>query len=161
MGCHGLIHGGLDISCHGNISEDPRFADGATGQWSTDPVYDADTGATTLTDSTASWERNVLAKTMLNPDASQMLQFLVIGNTETTLTVWGDARDLAQSGDTYRIHDYHLQEGSPCIDAGDPALDWSNEPDYPAGRIDMGCYGNWPAPPAPPPLPPGAFLFTR
>ncbi|MCW3136373.1 MAG: carboxypeptidase regulatory-like domain-containing protein [Canidatus Methanoxibalbensis ujae] len=31
---------------------------------------------------------------------------------------------------------------SPCIDAGDPADDYSNEPDYPNGKINMGAYGN-------------------
>ena len=31
---------------------------------------------------------------------------------------------------------------SPCIDAGDPSSDYSNEPDYPGGRINMGAYGN-------------------
>ena len=31
---------------------------------------------------------------------------------------------------------------SPCIDAGDPADDYSNEPDYPNGKINLGAYGN-------------------
>jgi len=31
---------------------------------------------------------------------------------------------------------------SPCIDAGDPTDDYSNEPDYPNGRINLGAYGN-------------------
>ncbi|MCK4252133.1 right-handed parallel beta-helix repeat-containing protein [candidate division WOR-3 bacterium] len=31
---------------------------------------------------------------------------------------------------------------SPCIDAGDPADDWSNEPEPNGGRINMGAYGN-------------------
>ena len=31
---------------------------------------------------------------------------------------------------------------SPCIDAGDPADKYSNEPDYPNGRINLGAYGN-------------------
>jgi hypothetical protein len=38
--------------------------------------------------------------------------------------------------------DYHLQPVSPCIDAGDPAPDYSNEPEPNGGRIDMGAYGN-------------------
>ena len=36
----------------------------------------------------------------------------------------------------------HDSETSPCIDAGDPADDYSNEPDYPKGRINLGAYGN-------------------
>jgi len=30
---------------------------------------------------------------------------------------------------------------SPCIDAGDPASDFSAEPAYNGGRINMGAYG--------------------
>lgn len=31
---------------------------------------------------------------------------------------------------------------SPLIDAGNPLSAWSNEPDYPKGKINMGAYGN-------------------
>ena len=54
-------------------------------------------------------------------------------------------------------HDFHLKSQygrwngsawvkddvtSPCIDAGDPADDYSNESDYPNGKINIGAYGN-------------------
>jgi parallel beta-helix repeat protein len=38
--------------------------------------------------------------------------------------------------------DYHLLSYSPCIDAGDPNGDYSNEPNGGGGRINMGAYGN-------------------
>jgi len=38
--------------------------------------------------------------------------------------------------------DFHLQTWSPCIDAGDPASDSSNEPLPGARRIDLGAFGN-------------------
>jgi hypothetical protein len=38
--------------------------------------------------------------------------------------------------------DYHLRPLSPCIDAGDPASDYSSEPMPNGGRINMGAYGN-------------------
>jgi hypothetical protein len=38
--------------------------------------------------------------------------------------------------------DYHLLAGSPCIDAGDPTSDFSQEPWPNGGRIDIGAYGN-------------------
>jgi hypothetical protein len=38
--------------------------------------------------------------------------------------------------------DYHIQTWSPCIDAGDPASPFSEEPEPNGGRIDMGAYGN-------------------
>lgn len=38
--------------------------------------------------------------------------------------------------------DYHLRSWSPCIDAGDPASDFTNEPAPNGGRVNMGAYGN-------------------
>ncbi len=38
--------------------------------------------------------------------------------------------------------DYHLSSGSPCIDAGDPAGAYSNEPSPNGGLLNMGAYGN-------------------
>lgn len=38
--------------------------------------------------------------------------------------------------------DYHLKLGSPAIDAGDPASDFSSEPSPNGGRVNMGRYGN-------------------
>ncbi|NLO08153.1 MAG: hypothetical protein GX131_20200, partial [candidate division WS1 bacterium] len=34
------------------------------------------------------------------------------------------------------------QQHSPCIDKADPVADHSNESDWPAGRLNMGAYGN-------------------
>jgi hypothetical protein len=38
--------------------------------------------------------------------------------------------------------DFHLSPGSPAIDAGDPASDYSSEPWPNGGRVNMGAYGN-------------------
>jgi len=41
------------------------------------------------------------------------------------------------------IGDYHLQSTSPCIDKGDPASSYANEPKWLNGcRVNMGAYGN-------------------
>ncbi len=40
--------------------------------------------------------------------------------------------------------DFHLRSWSPCIDAGDPASPFFNEPQPNGGRVDMGAYGNTP-----------------
>ena len=37
--------------------------------------------------------------------------------------------------------DFHLRSWSPCIDAGDPATPFSEEPEPSGGRADMGAYG--------------------
>ena len=38
--------------------------------------------------------------------------------------------------------DYHLRSYSPCIDAGNPASDYTNEPNGGGGRVNIGAYGN-------------------
>jgi len=40
--------------------------------------------------------------------------------------------------------DYYLKSWFPCIDAGDPASSFSNEPEPNGGRVNMGVYGNTP-----------------
>lgn len=39
-------------------------------------------------------------------------------------------------------YDLHLRANSPCIDAGDPTNDFSNEPNPNGNRINTGAYGN-------------------
>lgn len=41
-------------------------------------------------------------------------------------------------------YDFHLLSNSPCINAGNPADSYSQEPLPNGGRIDMGAYGNTP-----------------
>jgi hypothetical protein len=41
-------------------------------------------------------------------------------------------------------NDFHLQNWSRCIDWGDPASDYSNEPEPNGDRINIGAYGNTP-----------------
>jgi len=40
--------------------------------------------------------------------------------------------------------DFHLRSWSPCIDAGDPASPFANEPEPNGGRVNLGAYGNTP-----------------
>ena len=40
------------------------------------------------------------------------------------------------------LPDLHLKSSSPCIDAGDPAADYSAEPSPNGCRVNMGAYGN-------------------
>jgi hypothetical protein len=106
----------------GNLDADPLFLGGGTGTWTAQYQYDEPTQRTTLTDDTAAWTQDLRGK-FLNPDTlgeSQYrivnLQFLIVDNTETTITVLGFA--MGSAGDSYQIHDHHLQPQSPCIDAG-------------------------------------------
>jgi len=120
--------------CSNNIGLNPLFVGDTLsgGSWTAAPVYNAATFQTTLTNSSAVWTENEHAGRILNPDTTQNLQFVIIDNTATTMMVWGDITTIAQSGDAYKIFDYHLQIASPCIDAGYdqnvPNIDFDGEP---------------------------------
>lgn len=151
-------NGGLLTEGDGNIPDAPGFAPGPSGQWTADAVFDPSTGLTTLTDATANWSPGEWLGMGLNPDVNgAMLQYSVTGNSATSVQVLGDATT-GLSGKTYRAHDYHLLSGtgrwqpgldewvtdagfSPCIDAGDPADDYSDESKPDGRRINIGLYG--------------------
>jgi parallel beta-helix repeat protein len=158
--------------CSNNIGLAPLFVGDTLsgGTWTAGAVYNFSTFQTTLTNSSASWTPNEHTGRLLNPDTTQNKQFVIVSNTATAMVVWGDATTIAQIGDTYKIFDYHLQNlydgysnESPCIDAGDPADDYSNEPEPNGHRINQGNYGNTseaarttlPALPGPPSTPLG------
>ncbi len=107
----------------GNIAEDPLFAPGASGVWTAAGSYDPISGRSTFVDATASWTPGELVGLILNPDASQFLQSLVVDNTEATVTVWGDLAELGGMGASYELLDCHLTAKSPCVDAGDPKFE--------------------------------------
>ncbi len=110
-----------------------------------------------LTDYSANWKPGLHAGTCLNPDGAQDLQTIIVDNTATTITVYGDVGAFTATGDAYQVWDYHLMSSgggwtpfgwvndiasSPCIDTGDPAFSYANEPSNNGGRINMGVYGN-------------------
>ncbi|MFH1746162.1 MAG: hypothetical protein ABIG44_03865 [Planctomycetota bacterium] len=111
----------------GNINVDPAFLDGWDGFWRTAATYDAARGQTTFSDNTSEWRNNELIGMFLRPDTTQAYRLLIIDNTATTITVWGDFSGLGQTWVPYAVHDYHLAANSPCIDAGDPALEVAPE----------------------------------
>lgn len=151
-------NGGTLTSVIGNIDAAPLLGAGFTGAWTGNGIYDADTGQTTLTNNNANWTINEMVGMGLNPDTnSTHLQFYIAGNTAKAIQVWGDATE-GISGDNYKVYDYRLQSGtgrwepgtsswikdskfSPCIDVGDPADDYSSEPDPNGDRINMGAFG--------------------
>lgn len=113
------IEGGYDGD--GNIDQDPLFIrhpQENDGSWSQDPSYNENTYKTTLTDSSANWDNGELAGKFLNPSTDQSLQFVIDDNTSDTIVIWGNISEIAGNGSFYRIYDYRLQEGSPCINAG-------------------------------------------
>ncbi|MBN1868382.1 right-handed parallel beta-helix repeat-containing protein [Candidatus Sumerlaeota bacterium] len=107
---------------HDNIDGDPMFEMdgplGIGGTWTAPPVWDPLTTKTLLTDSAASFTLGALAGRMINADTGQCLQSYITSNTATQIEVWGDATSFVSSGDSYKIVDYHIREGSACIDRG-------------------------------------------
>ncbi|MHC4218549.1 MAG: hypothetical protein ACYSU7_08860, partial [Planctomycetota bacterium] len=100
---------------------DPQFAEDLAGTWTSDPVYDAATDLTVLTDGDASFVpdglvgRRIIPDTRLAPVPTRGLT-----NTATTITLMGELWSaIVSEGETYLIRDDRLSPSSPCIDAGD------------------------------------------
>lgn len=141
----------------GNIDADPLFAVRPPEVWSAGGLYDADGFQTVLTG--GSWTPGELAGRLVNPDTTQPLQFFIVDNDATMMTVWGDASGLAGLGASFQVYDYRLDSGSPCVDAGCDAgvyrdIDgWPRPFDYPGvdnngplPEFDMGAYEDTPRP---------------
>ena len=124
-------------------------------------AFNANNYQSTLKDPAASWQPGALAGKFVVPDTSFAATYRIVSNGTNTITVLGDLSAQAFGGRRYQIQDFHLRsvaghweagigtwatdaEFSPCIDAGDPASDWSNEPAPNGGRVNMGAYANTP-----------------
>lgn len=119
----------------GNIDSNPLFVmdgpDAITGTWtepSTERSKARKTNRATFVDSSASFAESQLVGELIC--LRERLQYrhpnqsiITNNNTnsiETIHTVGNLVRGEAEKGDKYRIIDYYLQPGSPCIDAGTP-----------------------------------------
>jgi len=83
-------------------------------------------------------ERQPSQGSELNSDFSYQPLFVQEGYFDDNGTADNTSDDIWIPGD------YHLLPSSSCIDAGDPASDWSLEPWPNGGRINMGAYGGTP-----------------
>lgn len=161
--------GGIMVNGGGNTATNPLFARGDTGIWETVSAYDPDTGQMTLTDTDATWTAGALVKCTVNPATNQWRQFIIVTNSATTVTIWGDATAFATNGAAYRIFNPRLQSAtgrwtplgwvhdsaySPCIDAG--IGDYSLEPSPNGRRVNIGFDGNTPT--ASKSYPPGTII---
>jgi len=130
----------------GNIDADPLFVGNplSTGAWTSDPLYEPVLSQSTLTDDSQSWAPSSLAGLYLQPDSSGYLQFPILRNTATTVTVWGDMRALTGTGSSYNIYDYHIGANSPAKDTGTatgaPKTDLEGNPRPSCPGYDMGAY---------------------
>lgn len=101
----------------GNLVGNPGFTSEITGDWES-VVHDSDSFMTTCTDSGAAWVPGELTGMFLQPDTDDKNLFLIIDNTDQTISVWGNAGVVAESGDDYTIHDYGISSGSVASDSG-------------------------------------------
>jgi parallel beta-helix repeat protein len=145
-----------DGHAHDNTGGDPLFKmngpEEITGSW-TSVSYNVIKNKTTLTDSLASFTRRSLIGSLINPDTNQRRQAFIKGNNITKVKVVGDITSTAadgygfvQSGDSYRLIDYHIPENSPCIEAADPGyvvspndMDIDYQPRIVGPRLDIGA----------------------
>ena len=139
-----LIEGGATVEDGGaNLDAEPRFVGPGVGTWSAPPSAEADDGQTTFMDNRAGWADGSLAGRLLSPNADDNLMYCILTNTRTSVTVMGVVTN-ATAGTTYRIHNFALQDGSPCVDRGTargaPPVDIQGIV-RPLGRgYDMGAY---------------------
>ncbi len=144
------IQGGW--SGEGNILVPPAFAGGASGVWTATSGYNWRSYQVTFADDNGTWTEGELVGRFLNPDASQALQYAIVANTETTVTMWADADTIfaggpgPSAGTSYQIFDYRLSSATPCANTGTneaPALpdtDLDGQPRIQQCRVDMGAY---------------------
>jgi hypothetical protein len=114
------VEGGWPGPGINNIDTDPQLVADVTGTWTSDPVYDAASDRTVLTDSNASFDVDGLVGQAMIPDTSLgSLQTVVLTNTATTITLIGEVWSaVVIAGEDYAIRSDRITPDSPCIDAG-------------------------------------------
>lgn len=100
----------------GGIAGDPGFLPGMGGTWSEPATFHAADFLTVFSNAAGGWAPHSLAGKLLDPNINQPLLYLIADNTDTTITVWGNAADLADGGTAYAIRTYRLQPQSRCVD---------------------------------------------
>lgn len=106
-----------------NLEGGRAFVGSSTGAWTEDGVFDEEAFQTVLVNNQAGWRPGEFEGllTMVNPASdTQPLFFKIVTNTETTLTVWGDAAQLAKTGREYEIESLRTASGAPFTDRGSP-----------------------------------------
>jgi hypothetical protein len=124
---------------------DPQFATAPAGTWASVGAFNAATRQTTLTASgSPGWTPGAYAGLTVNPDTGQYLQFVIASNGADTITVWGDAAQVAAATENFQIYDYHIGDSSPCKDSGTgvgaPTDDIEGTARPQGAGYDMGAY---------------------
>lgn len=123
----------------------PVYTGSVTGTWSQPPVFDMASSTTLLTCESANLAVNALVGKMINPNyLGQPVQCYVMSNTQTTITVSGDATSYASIGNSWQVMSYTIGAGSAAIDVGtdmdDVVDDIIGTPRPTGSGYDMGAY---------------------
>jgi parallel beta-helix repeat protein len=138
----------------GNIDVNPLFVmdgDGAiTGNWTQPSTESSKGNRATAVDSSASFiEGELVGEFICLRERTQHRrpsQSFITNNTATSIEtichVGNLVRGEVERGEKYRLIDYYLQAGSPCIDAGmaEGAPETDIEGNHRGGKPDIGAY---------------------
>jgi len=126
----------------GNLNVDPRFrndflfADITSGTRTKSTIVVKDTSSYQPGDHIEYDNDGIMRKIVFVGKSEVLFTPALAGPSDEGKFVyyWGPKTNPAE--------DYHLEHVSPCIDAGDPVSNFSNEPEPNGGQINIGAYGN-------------------
>ncbi len=104
----------------GNLNQDPQFEGipAHIGTWNS-VLYDDAAVMTTMTRVDDDWEDDALVGKIVRVLGVEERWYLIAGNTEDSISVWGDVTDVVAEGNSFFVDDYRLSQDSPCTDAAD------------------------------------------
>jgi hypothetical protein len=116
-----VVQGGFPGT--GVLNTDPGFVGTIqAGTWTALGHFNPDTGCSVVTDSAGSYTPNRFAGKILKPKTDYVLQYYIASNTETSITVYGNATTdslgnyVVEPGGAYEVVDYDLSPGSTILD---------------------------------------------
>ena len=107
-------------NAYNNIDGEPLLDISYNGFWTEQPSYNAISNISTFTDSNADFTEGEFAGRIVQPDTDCTDYAFIIDNTGCEINVSGDIALDCHNGDSYKIHNFHLQNLSAALDRGDP-----------------------------------------
>jgi len=122
---------------------DPKFTELASGTWAAEATFDGTYSE--IEASEVTWPINEFEGLIIDVNtegAANRRWFGIVSNTTDTIRVLGDATDLADDEDIpFSIMDWHIQDDSPCIEAGTATFEAEDESSHSSPDSDIdGCH---------------------
>ena len=127
---HSTAEGGLSVNGTMNVinTANPLYRGTvASGTWTANGSFSRFAGTSTLTAGGANLPPHTLKGLLLQPSTASdpnnahYLQYYIVGNTATTITVYGDLSGIA-SGVNFEVHNYRVGAGSPVLNTGNMSI---------------------------------------